>query len=75
MIPGTDLFNNEVFIMELQEFINTEEAAKMFGVKGHSLRAQYCTTGSYFGLIPRKMPNGRLLWARRDIEEMLERAA
>lgn len=32
------------------------------GVKGESVRSRYYKTGSYFGVIPLRAPNGRLLW-------------
>lgn len=32
------------------------------GIKGESVRMRYYKTGSYFGDVPRRSPNGRLLW-------------
>lgn len=32
------------------------------GVKGDSVRTRYYKTGSYFGVVPVRGPNGRLLW-------------
>lgn len=32
------------------------------GVKGETVRTRYYKTGSYFGDIPARGPNGRLLW-------------
>ncbi len=32
------------------------------GVKGETVRTRYYKTGSYFGAVPIRGPNGRLLW-------------
>jgi len=40
----------------------TDALASDIGVKPGSIRVRYCRTGSYFGLVPRKLVNGRLLW-------------
>jgi len=42
--------------------ITTEELASQIGIQPTSIRSRVCRTGSYFGLIPAKLPNGRLLW-------------
>lgn len=31
-------------------------------IEGQTARKRYCQTGSYFGVIPQKHANGRLLW-------------
>jgi hypothetical protein len=38
------------------------------GVKEQSVRARYCRTGSYFGVIPKKLANGRLKWPDVQVE-------
>ena len=42
--------------------INTEEFAARRLVKPESVISRLCRTGSYFGVRPRKLENGRLLW-------------
>jgi hypothetical protein len=42
--------------------IDTEELARQNLVKPQSVRVRLCRYGSYFGVKPRKLPNGRLLW-------------
>jgi hypothetical protein len=44
----------------------TEELANAVKVQPQSLRARVCRTGSYFGLRPHKLPNGRLIWPPVD---------
>lgn len=41
---------------------STEQFAVLNGIKASSVRAQFYKTGSYFKAIPRKRPNGRLVW-------------
>ena len=38
--------------------ITTETLAARLGLKPGSIRHRVCITGSYFGLRPRKLPNG-----------------
>ena len=42
--------------------LNGEEFAALNKVKAQSVRARLCRTGSYFGVRPLKLANGRLAW-------------
>jgi hypothetical protein len=43
--------------------LTTNEFARLIGVQGISVRIHtYKSGGSYFGIKPEKLPNGRLLW-------------
>jgi len=42
--------------------LTTEQLAAQLGLKAASIRSALCRDGHYFGLRPRKMPNGRLIW-------------
>ena len=52
--------------METQNTIKYELSADQFAtlnqVKAQSVRARLCRTGSYFGIRPLKLANGRLAW-------------
>lgn len=37
-----------------------DQFAALNQVKGQSVRARICRTGSYFGVVPKKLANGRL---------------
>ena len=37
-------------------------------VKGQSVRARLCRTGSYFGVVPKKLANGRLAFPAVQVE-------
>lgn len=37
------------------------DAAAMWGVRPSTIRRKVCVAGSYHGITPRKLPNGRLL--------------
>lgn len=50
--------------------ISTEELAALLRLRPQSLRAALCRDGHYFGLRPRKMPNGRLLWPADAVERL-----
>jgi len=45
------------------KYITTKKLAEMYGVQSDTVRRAYCVDGNYMGIVPRKMPNGRLLWA------------
>lgn len=49
-------------------FKPTEAFAAKFAVKAASVRSRYCREGSYFGIKPHKLPNGRLLWPVTESE-------
>lgn len=42
--------------------LDTEQFGKLNQVKGQTVRKRLCETGSYFGVIPRKLLNRRLVW-------------
>ena len=42
--------------------ITTEKLAIQCGVRPQSIRVRLCRSGSYFGIKPRKLANGRLMW-------------
>ncbi len=50
----------------------TEALAESLGIKPGSIRSRYCRTGSYFGLRPVKLPNGRLLWPGDATEQLTQ---
>jgi len=42
--------------------LSTAQLASVTLTTPGTVRVRYCQTGSYFGLQPLKLPNGRLLW-------------
>lgn len=46
----------------------TEQFATLNGVKSQTVRKRYCETGSYFGIIPEKLLNSRLLWPNVQVK-------
>lgn len=48
--------------------ISTNELADLLHVKPPSIYKRLCITGSYWGIHPTKMPNGRLLWPADAID-------
>lgn len=42
--------------------LSTEQFAGINQVKAQSVRARVCRTGSYFGVKPLKLANGRTAW-------------
>ncbi len=57
-----------------QQPLTTEALAAACAVKPASIRVRLCREGSYFGLRPDKLPNGRLLWPG-DWRERMSAAA
>ena len=54
-----------------QTFIPTDQLAKLFFVKSQSIHHAFCLNGHYQGLIPVKLPNGRLGWPKCRAEALL----
>lgn len=48
--------------------LDTDTFAARNQVKGQSVRARVCRTGSYFGITPKKLANGRLAWPDVQVE-------
>ncbi len=42
--------------------LSAEQFAALNQVKSQTVRARLCRTGSYFGVVPLKLANGRLAW-------------
>ena len=51
--------------------LSTESLAKAIDGKPGSIRVRLCETGSYYGIKPRKLPSGRLLWPADSVERLL----
>lgn len=51
--------------------ISTEELAAGCLVNPNSIRVNLCRNGHYFGLVPDKLPNGRLAWPADWREKMI----
>lgn len=45
---------------------STETVAALFNAKAQTPRRSYCLFGQWMGMVPTKLPNGRLLW---DLDE------
>ncbi|WP_186078612.1 monooxygenase [Burkholderia gladioli] len=51
--------------------LTTNALADRLGVRPDTLRVALCRTGSYFGVKPLKLPNGRLVWPNDTVERLL----
>lgn len=58
-------------IMADSKNIPTEQAAQKLGVKANTLRTHLCLRGHYFNIVPKKLPNRRLLWPADKIDALL----
>jgi hypothetical protein len=52
-----------------QQTINCAEFARRHHVKPDTIRARICRTGSYFGIRPLKLANGKLAFPAAEIAE------
>ena len=55
-----------------RKFGNTNEFAQLIGCKSESVRRALCLKGDYLGIVPAKLPNGRLLWPLDEVERVIE---
>ncbi len=51
--------------------ITTEEGAAAMRNRPQTWRASFCRHGHYLGMVPIKLPNGRLLWDAAEVERLL----
>lgn len=63
--------NRERFF-SARDWISTEELAQQAITTPGTVRVRLCNTGSYFGIRPKKLPNGRLLWPSNSLSLLLE---
>lgn len=65
--------SREIFF-SVRDWISTEELAIQAITTPGTIRVRLCKTGSYFGIRPKKLPNGRLLWPSDSINQLIEKA-
>ena len=49
--------------------LNCAQFAALNQIVAQSVRARLCRTGSYFGVIPKKLASGRLAWPAVQVEK------
>ncbi|WP_395061128.1 DNA-binding protein [Paraburkholderia silvatlantica] len=59
----------------MRPFLTTEELALSLSMNAQSIRKRYSQTGSYFGVKPVKLPNGKLRWPVDSIAQLIRVAA
>lgn len=62
-------------MQEEKTALTTDELAEQLRLRPQSLRAAICRKGDYFGIRPKKLPNGRLLWPADTLMQLMEGAA
>lgn len=50
---------------------STEETAALLRHVPQSLRAALCRSGHFLGMVPTKLPNGRLLWDAAAVNKLI----
>jgi hypothetical protein len=50
----------------------TAALASRLGIQSQSIRAAVCRNGSYYGIPPTRLPNGRLLWPADAFQRIVE---
>ncbi|QFY44627.1 hypothetical protein F6R98_20000 [Candidatus Methylospira mobilis] len=54
------------------EQITTRRAAELLQTTSHAMRIRLFRSGSYYGILPEKLPNGRLMWPGNIRERLIE---
>jgi hypothetical protein len=54
--------------------LTNDELAAICKTKPQSITWRLCKYGSYYGLIPRKLPNRRLVWDRDEVMGLLRKS-
>lgn len=50
----------------------TAALASRLGIQSESIRAAVYRSGSYYGITPTRLPNGRLLWPADAFQRIVE---
>ena len=54
----------------MNKFYTTEQMAVSLCMRPQSIRKRYNKTGSYYGIVPTKLPNKRLFWLIQAVEAL-----
>ena len=57
-------------ISEYHDGISTKKLAEIALTTTGNVRVRLCTTGSFFGIKPLKLPSNRLLWPNNALERL-----
>jgi len=52
-------------------YVTTEVVAQILSMRPQSIRKRFAQTGSYFGMRPSKLPNGKLRWPADAVQDFL----
>lgn len=55
----------------MEKVFTTNQAASILGVRPQTLRKRFCHSGTYFGVRPSKLPNGKLRWPADAVETFM----
>jgi len=56
-----------------QEFLTSREVAKLMRIELGTVHKRISDFGDFWGVLPVKCPNGRLLWTASEIRALLDR--
>lgn len=56
--------------MDASKKLTTNEAAAALGAAKQTPRTALCRHGHWLGMIPVKLPNGRLLWDSEQVQKL-----
>lgn len=59
--------------MSEQQFFTTKEVAERMRITSTTVHKRCCEHGDFWGVLPVKAPNGRLLWPVEAIRALLDR--
>lgn len=62
---------SQLAVVDVSGFLSTHELAEKLGMNAQSIRKRYTQQGSYFGVRPHKLPNGRLLWPANSVIRLI----
>jgi hypothetical protein len=63
-------FQSPADIARNEPELTTKQLAKRLGLEEQSLRKHWSKHGAYFGVRPRKLRNGRLMWPADTVDQL-----
>lgn len=66
---------NSQYLIALGQLLTTAEVAAVERIKPQTVRKNYCLQGHHHGIVPVKLPSGRLLWRADALHAVLNGGA
>lgn len=54
------------------KYVSTAQLGQALGLQPDTIRRHHSLSGAFLGIVPVKLPNGRLLWPAEKVAELVK---